>query len=398
MEIAFIREPEADELKRILRWGRTTSKILTVIKENGIITKQKLAEITGYSPGTINAQLSILKRARLVRYVGKTENIGQSSDSTPTVAEKGLRLNMRLISWEEYREYVEKKKYVTIEGVKIEVGKPHHIRSYGPPNSYDIEATTVWSFPDRGDWATHVGNYRGNWSPYVPRNLILKYSKPGELILDQMVGSGTTLVEAKLLGRNAIGVDINYEACILAMDRLNFDYRPLDGLTPVEIRVYHGDAANLDAIEDNSIDLIATHPPYWNIIPYSEERHEADLSNKRTLDAYLEKMRGIASESFRVLKPGRYCAILIGDTRRHKHYVPISTRVMTVFLKAGFILAEDIIKLQYNMKTTRERWRGQRFEVYGFHKIAHEHLYIFKKPSGPTEYSKLKLSTAIDVA
>lgn len=71
------------------------------------------------------------------------------------------------------------------------------------PNSFCPEQTTIWSFPDRGKWATHSGRYRGNWSPYVPRNLILRYSKPGDWILDQFLGSGTTLVEAKLLNRNA---------------------------------------------------------------------------------------------------------------------------------------------------------------------------------------------------
>ncbi len=44
------------------------------------------------------------------------------------------------------------------------------------------KTTTVWSFPDRGDWANHVGNYRGNWSPYIPRNLILRYTAPGEFV------------------------------------------------------------------------------------------------------------------------------------------------------------------------------------------------------------------------
>lgn len=65
-----------------------------------------------------------------------------------------------------------------------------------------MQETTIWSFPNRGNWATHKGDYRGNWSPYVPRNLILKYSNPGDLILDNFVGSGTTLIEAKILGRN----------------------------------------------------------------------------------------------------------------------------------------------------------------------------------------------------
>lgn len=389
LEIVFIREPDADEASKMPRWGQTSAKILKTIKEYGSITKERLAELTGYSQGTINAQISILKSAGLIRLDKKQNN----AEQTPLAETRATpKMKMRLITWEEYRQYVEKKKYVTIEGIEIEVGKPHRISSYGPANSYELETTTVWSFPERGDWATHVGDYRGNWSPYVPRNLILKYTKPGELVLDQMVGSGTTLVEAKLLGRNATGVDINYEACILAMDRLNFDYRPLDMSSPVEIRVYHGDATNLDLIEDNSIDLIATHPPYWNIISYSGERPENDLSGVKSLKMYLEKIEEIALESFRVLKPGKYCAVLIGDTRRHKHYVPISARVMTAFLKAGFILAEDIIKLQHKMKTTRERWRAKRFEVYGFHKIAHEHLYVFRKPSSEVEYSKLKLS------
>jgi len=64
-----------------------------------------------------------------------------------------------------------------------------------------LETTTVWGFPDRGDWATHSGKYRGNWSPYIPRNVILRYSNENDVVLDQFVGSGTTLVEAKLLGR-----------------------------------------------------------------------------------------------------------------------------------------------------------------------------------------------------
>ena len=80
------------------------------------------------------------------------------------------------------------------------------------PNNFRLESTTVWSFPDRGSWATHSGKYRGNWSPYVPRNLILRYSNPGDWVLDQFMGSGTTLVEAKLLNRHAVGVDINSQS------------------------------------------------------------------------------------------------------------------------------------------------------------------------------------------
>ena len=135
---------------------------------------------------------------------------------------------MRQVTREDYKRLLKEHRTVRIEDVEIEIGTKWKIDSYGPPKDYTPEASTVWSFPDRGDWATHTGNYRGNWSPYIPRNLILKYSNPSEVVLDQMLGSGTTLVECQLLGRNGIGVDVNQEALMVAFDRLDFPYRPLD--------------------------------------------------------------------------------------------------------------------------------------------------------------------------
>jgi len=68
------------------------------------------------------------------------------------------------------------------------------LKRFQPENFY-LECTTVWSFPKRGNWATHRSDYQGNWSPQVVRNLILRYSQEGDTILDQMVGGGTTLKE-----------------------------------------------------------------------------------------------------------------------------------------------------------------------------------------------------------
>lgn len=153
--------------------------------------------------------------------------------------------------------------------------------------------------------------------------------------------------------------------------------------------VYLGDARRLDRIQNESVDLIATHPPYAYIIPYSK-RIEGDLSALRRIDDFLDAMHGVASECFRVLKTSKHCAILIGDTRKHKHYVPISYRVLQQFLDVGFVLREDIIKLQWKTKTTRERWRGSRLDFY---RIAHEHLFVFRKATNDTERKALKFST-----
>ncbi|GBE55434.1 hypothetical protein BMS3Bbin15_01608 [archaeon BMS3Bbin15] len=98
-------------------------------------------------------------------------------------------------------------------------------------------------------------------------------------------------------------------------------------------------------------------------------------------------MARVAEECYRVLKPGKHCAVLIGNTRKYKHYVPIATRVLLAFLDAGFILREEVIKLQWKMKTTRESWLCK----YDFLLIAHEHLYIFRKleeGESPTKYKR----------
>src|SRR5207245_6737031 len=167
---------------------------------------------------------------------------------------------MQLVTEEDFRRFVGEKHQVRIENVDVEIGRASRINEFGPPKDYKPEEFTVWSFPSRGDWATHSGNYRGNWSPYIPRNLITKYSKPGELVLDQMCGSGTTLVESKLLGRDGIGVDVNPDAIMVTQDRLSFDYNTLDRPSRVAARTYAADARTLNLIDEEPIDLIATHP------------------------------------------------------------------------------------------------------------------------------------------
>jgi len=301
---------------------------------------------------------------------------------------------MKEVTYEEYLEFTKKNKFVTIEDTKIELGKEIKIKEFHP-RDFELETTTVWSFPNRGKWATHYLNakYRGNWAPQVARNLIMRYTREGDTVLDPFVGSGTTLIEAKLLHRNGIGVDINKDAVILTLDRLKFSYNTLENRTKTWIKTYVGDARNLDKIKDESIDLIATHPPYTNIIKYtknSNHKKEGDLSKVRSVEEFVKEMRNVAQEFYRVLKPGKYCAVLIGDTRRHKHHVPIAFRVMQSFLDSGFVLKESIIKIQHNMKTTL-LWKKKSVE-YNFLLLAHEHLFVFRKPEKDEEVGELKES------
>lgn len=239
------------------------------------------------------------------------------------------------------------------------------------PEDFEMEMTTHWSFPKRGDWATHDAKWRGNWSPYIPRNLLLRYSQPGDMVLDQFAGGGTTLVEAKLLNRNIIGVDVNDTALDRCREKIDFDHDGANG----KVYLHKGDARNLDFIPDEKIDFICTHPPYADIIKYSDDL-ENDLSHCNVKD-FLVEMEKVAYESYRVLKKGKFCAVLMGDTRKKGCMIPMSFDVMKIFQQAGFTLKEIIIKEQHNCRATGY-WKTNSVK-YNFLLIAHEYLFVFKK-------------------
>lgn len=237
------------------------------------------------------------------------------------------------------------------------------------PENFELETNTVWAFPNRGKWATHDAKYRGNWSPYIPRNVILRYSSEGDTVLDQFVGGGTTAVEAKLTGRNFIGFDINPAAVELIKKKLDFEYN-----TSAEISVKLGDARKLE-LSDDSIDLICTHPPYADIINYSDGI-DGDLS-LLSINPFLTEMGTVAEECYRVLKKDKFCAILMGDTRKKGMVQPLAFETMQLFELAGFKLKEIIIKEQHNCKATGY-WKTNSIK-YNFLLLAHEYLFVFKK-------------------
>lgn len=235
--------------------------------------------------------------------------------------------------------------------------------------NFELETNTVWSFPDHGKWATHDSKYRGNFSPYVAKNIILRYSKETDIVLDQFVGGGTTLIECKLNNRNAIGVDINPSAVEITKNKLNFNCD-----NQVNVAVKLGNACYLD-LQNESIDLICTHPPYANIIKYSEGI-DGDLSQLKYED-FLVKIEKVACECYRVLKKNKFCAIVMGDIRKNGMVQPLGFQVMQKFINAGFIQKEIIIKEQHNCKTT-SFWKTKS-QKYNFLLLAHEYIFIFKK-------------------
>ncbi len=176
------------------------------------------------------------------------------------------------------------------------------------------------------------------------------------------------MIEAKLLGRNAIGVDINSNAIKLSNTNLKFTCQEVS-----KIFIKQGNANNLLFIKDESIDLICTHPPYADIIRYSKDI-AGDISHLKYED-FLQALGKVAAESFRVLKKGGICAFMIGDIRRKGYVLPLGMNAMQKFVDAKFRLKEIIIKEQHNCSSS-DYWRGKE---RAFFMLAHEYIFILEK-------------------
>lgn len=254
------------------------------------------------------------------------------------------------------------------------------------PTDPSLERATVWDFPRRGSWATHTSEYRGNWPPKLPRNLILKYTKRGDLVFAPFVGGGTTLIEAYLLGRKSVGLDINPVAIKMSEERIDEMKKKIrqsergteKRYTPLIIL---GDARNSVrtlmemGFDRASIDLICTHPPYLDAIKYTE-KVKGDLSHIKDEEIFCNEIEKVAVQLHTLLKVDGICAVLIGDTRRSGKLIPLGFKVMERFLKdSKFEIEEIIIKTQHQDKST-EFYRNKFSKNY---LLSHEYLFVFSK-------------------
>jgi DNA modification methylase len=177
------------------------------------------------------------------------------------------------------------------------------------------------------------------------------------------------LLAAALPLWNILGVDINLQALERCREKTAFEWE-----NGGQVYIKHGDARDLHFVPNESVDFICTHPPYANIIQYSEDI-DGDLSHYKVKE-FLEQMKTVAAECNRVLKKGKFCAILMGDTRQKGCVIPMSFDVMKTFEEAGFMLKEIIIKEQHNCKATGF-WKTNSVK-HNFLLLAHEYLFIFK--------------------
>jgi len=249
----------------------------------------------------------------------------------------------------------------------------------------EIITDSLWIFDKRDTSGAHLAWYWGNFIPQIPHQLMLRYTKKGDWVLDPFVGSGTTLIECRRLGRNGIGIEINPDVAERAKHLIEREPNRFDVITDIIV----GDSTQIDLkkvlYERNikKVQLVIMHPPYHDIIKFSDNPN--DLSNAPTTEKFLEMFGKVLDNIIPVLEEGRYLAIVIGDKYSKGEWIPLGFYVMNEVLKRKkFILKSIIVK---NFEETRakrnqkELWR-YRALVGGFYVFKHEYILLFRKIRG----------------
>jgi len=204
---------------------------------------------------------------------------------------------------------------------------------------------SVVSYHFRGPWGD--AQYRGNCSGFLVKDLILRFNC--QSIFDPAQGSGT--VKDVVEGIN------KYR-------QKNIQYRGED--------LKQGWDVLTNALPQKQFDMVWYHPPYWDIIRYSNDSR--DLSACKTLSEFEGKLNRSSERLFRTLRAGGILAILIGDKRKNGQYFALFKTLLTN-PNLGALRA-IIIKIQHNCKSRTKDYGSSRFLI----PIRHEYCLIFQKP------------------
>lgn len=248
----------------------------------------------------------------------------------------------------------------------------------------EINVDSLWMYHGRDKSGKHKNYYHGNFIPQIPKQLIKRFTKKGEIVFEPFMGSGTTLFECENLKRNYIGFDINSEI-------IDYVKENMEDSDKTKFSILENDSTNINSSKKNieetlmkfgkdKFQLAILHPPYWDIVKFSA--NENDLSNSKTLEDFLSRMKSSITTSYDYLEKDRYFAIVIGDVYKNKEILPLSFYMLHLVKKNFDVLLKGIIVK--NIEGNRGKigvnniwkYRAMKSDYYIF---KHEYILVFKK-------------------
>jgi len=297
----------------------------------------------------------------------------------PDVFRGNLQQILETYSLERTRYYLKRLKKSVL---KIKTGKVNDINLNRWKEYKHIHTDSLWIEKKRSRAGNHIASYWGNFIPQIPQQMMLRFTKRGEYVLDTFSGSGTTMIECRRLGRNGIGIELNPDVVRHSSFIVENQENPFD----VKTEIIEANSATVDYKEIlgaqgiKKVQLIIMHPPYYDIIKFSE--NSDDLSNSASVDDFLDRMEMIVRNSAPILENGRYMCLVIGDKYTGGEWIPLGFYLMQRILNSGFYRLKSIIVKNFHetkgKRSQKELWR-YRALVGGFYIFKHEYIFLFQK-------------------
>lgn len=209
----------------------------------------------------------------------------------------------------------------------------------------DINVDSLWLYSERDKSGKHKNHYHGNFIPQIPRQLIKRFTNKNDIVFEPFLGSGTTLYVCEELERKYLGFDISDKI-------LKYVNEKMLGSDFIDFEILKNDATNFEISSDKikeslkkynkeKFQLAILHPPYWDIIKFTED--ENDLSNAKTLKDFLNLTKKTIQLSYEFLDKERYFAVVIGDVYKNKEIVPLSSYIIALVKQNFNVLLKGIV-------------------------------------------------------
>jgi len=254
-------------------------------------------------------------------------------------------------------------------------------REYDPQIAEDL-----WLIPQRDRSGEHIGDYHGNFVPQIANRLILRFTVPGGIVLDGFLGSGTTLIECRRLGRHGLGFELSPDICRLAGKRSGDEPNLFDVHTEVQrVDSSSGKAAAscrrfLKQLDGEYFDLLILHPPYSDIISFSDDKH--DLSRLSDPDEFADGFMSVYNNLLPFLKDGGFIGVVIGDKYDEGEVIPLGSILLQGILAEGGVRLKGFIvkDIQHNRakRNLDHLWRYRALKG-DFFIFKHEYVLVFQK-------------------